>query len=142
MEWLYVNYHESKELKEDYNISFYMGYYKDYKISIFCMITEDNPHINIYYGEGGMWKASKVARISLLEPRYLMPPDCDINLWVFNTEEKMLLLSILKSESISYSGSGYTTWDDIIRKFNFEAKCNNYKRRLPENLPIPDYMKL
>ena len=54
----------------------------------------------------------------------------------------MLLLSILKSESISCSGAGYTAWEDIIRKFNLEAECNNYKRRLPEDLPIPNYMKL
>lgn len=142
MEELIINYHESEQLKEDYDISFYMGYYKDYKISIFCMVTEEDPHINIYYGEEGMWKTTKVARISLLEPKYLVPTDCDIDLWIFNTEEKMLLLSILESESISCSGSGYTAWEDIIRKFNFEAECNNYSCRLPYNLPIPDYMKL
>lgn len=142
MEGLYINYHDSKQLKEDYNISFYMGFYKDYKISIFCMVTEDDPHINIYYDERGMWTATKVARVSLLEPKYLIPSDCDIDIWVFNTEEKMLLLSILKSESISCSGAGYTAWEDIIRKFNLEAECNNYKRRLPEDLPIPNYMKL
>ena len=78
---MYVNYHESKELREDINISFPVKYYPEYKIDIFCIVTKENPHINIYYGEGA-WSATKCARISLLEPKYLYPKDCDIPVWI------------------------------------------------------------
>lgn len=141
---MYVNYHESKELREDINISFPVKYYPEYKIDIFCIVTKENPHINIYYGEGA-WSATKCARISLLEPKYLYPKDCDIPVWILSEDEKCKIINIFKSSNptMIFKDTANTIWELIVQCYNFEIYCNfGNEEFLPKNLPMPDYMKL
>ena len=141
---MYVNYHESKELHEDYNISFSIKYYPEYNIDIFCMVTKENPHINIYYGKG-MWSATKCARLSLLEPKYLYPTDNDIPNWVLSEDEKCNIINIFKSPNPTtfFINITNTVWDLIVHWYNFEFYCNFGKEEfLPKDLPMPDYTLL
>lgn len=141
---MYVNYHESKELKEDYNISFYVKCYPEYNMDIFCMVTKENPHINIYYGKD-MWSATKCARMSLLEPKYLQPKDCDIPNWTLSEDEKSNLIDIFTSPNPTpyFKNIVTTVWELIVYWYNFEFGCNfDDEKILPDDLSMPNYTLL
>lgn len=133
---MYVNYHDSKELKEDYNISILIA--KKYNMSIWCFPTIDNIHINVYCGS--MSESTKCARISLLEPKYIIARDCDIPHWDLTNEDKNHLIDILKSKNESgfFRNRASTYWDFLILSINNEFGYT----MIQEDLPIPDYTLL
>lgn len=139
---LNVNYHESKELGEDYNISFPIGYYPDYNMELYCIVTEKNPHIILYHGS--ISNADKCTRISLLSTEYIIASDSDIDNWVLTKEEKDKLISILQSRSSMSLLSRYnlSVWEYIIKLYNNEMEYINESKIIPNDSQIPDYTKL
>ena len=138
-----MNYHESVDLGEDYNLSFPVYYSREEELVIWCFPTIYDPHINIYKG-GTITDSIKCSRISLLEPKYLYPKNCDIPNWILDDSDKNNLMHILQSKSImnSLTEYNYTSWQYIIHLFNNEMEVIEPSKKLPEDLPIPDYMKL
>lgn len=133
---IYVNYHESKELKEDYNISILVT--KKYNMSIWCFPTIDNIHMNVYHEK--MSTSDKCARISLLEPKYIIANDSDIPHWNLSDNDKNNLISILRSKNDSgfFKKKASTYWEFMILSINNEFGYD----ALPEDLPMPNYMEL
>lgn len=131
-----VNYHESKNLKEDYNISILVA--QKYNMSIWCFPTIYNIHMNVYHNS--MSTSEKCARISLLEPRYIIARDCDIPHWNLSDNDKKHLIDILKSKNESgfFRKKASTYWEFMILSINNEFGYMAF----PKNLPIPDYTKL
>lgn len=97
---------------------------------------------------------TKIARISIREPRYILHNDNDgKEIWTLSTLEKENLLKILKSKTKDPKMS-ITVWEEIIidynRKLGLELKdtlentMSNLKhpKYLPIDLPIPDYTQL
>lgn len=78
------------------------------------------------------------ARISFRSPEYI---DHYGKSYRLNRDEKKRLINMLKSESSN--NKGISGWEAAIRNFNELVKDNdNGKYILPEDLPMPDYMKL
>lgn len=138
MGW-YIDYHRSRELDE-YSSSSIKVITKG-EFSIWCFPSPKYPHINIY--EKNMTTTTKCARVSLIAPEYLYPEDCDISNWNLSINEKKILIETLQSENITGEFKGAkTVWNYIIYSYNFEMMCSGYKYRLPEDLPMPNYMEL
>ena len=113
-----------------------------------------NPN-NQYFKYGndiGINKATKVARISLLEPKYLYHRD-KAYIWALTNKEINNLINILKSPSDKHKG--LTKWQDLLITYNEdnfyilpEDTINNninYKecpKAFNINTKMPDYTKL
>lgn len=127
--------------------------------------STDEPYFKLYNHESFV-KATKIARISFLEPNYIK--QCDKNQsWILNFQEKERLLHFLSNPSDSYPY--VSTWQHAMFQWNHEClllekqfdKCKyrnivcafskgfydteeniHNPRYLPSYLPVPDYMKL
>lgn len=81
------------------------------------------------------------ARISFMEPRYIQHYT---NQYVLNRNDKKALLRMLTSKATK--DKTITGWIAIIREFNRmikdDVKGNGANNLLPEDLEMPDYMKL
>lgn len=134
-----INYHESEKLKEDYNISFMIDDFKDKNMCLWCMVTPENPHINIYHNH--IWKSDKCARVSLLDPTYINAYDTDIDIWILNDKEKEDLISILSSKNVyGFKDIADTVFEYILASYNYELEKDVFKDI--HSIQIPDYTKL
>lgn len=128
-----------------------------------CTNTEEKMKIIVSYDENRVGepyfkvfnsssytKATKIARISFLEPKYIVHNmNYGMENWILNSKEKQNLITMLTTEV-----DGISNWKFAILQYNLEnniqrdeqLKLSNediIKRNgLPLNTPIPDYSKL
>lgn len=137
----YINYHTSLDLVEfEWRA---VPIITKGKFSIWIFPSGQYPHMNIY--EGNITLSKKCCRLSLLEPKYLHPTDCDIHNWILSKEEKDDLVKLLTSKNTTniFPGIASTIWECIIRGYNFELYCRTgIQESIPYNQKMPDYMKL
>lgn len=137
----YINYHTSLNLFEFDWMA--VPIINKHNFSIWLFPSEQYPHMNIY--EGNMTLSKKCCRVSLLNPEYINPTDCDIDSWILSKEEKDDLVKILTSKNTTniFPGIASTIWECIIRGYNFELYCRTgIQESIPYNQKMPDYMKL
>lgn len=129
--------------------------YFDRKANISIQINCSEYHnVNYFklYNHQSYKKASKVARISLFEPKYIIHENKDgKENWILNAKQRKALVEILK---LPAAYKDYSIWQLIILAFNKENGLNsfeteeNFKNDLkyPDYLPIdmtmPDYIEL
>lgn len=120
----------------------------------------NNQYFKLYNSYSNV-KADKVARISLLNAKYLNHRNEDgKENWILNNKEKKELIKILKDES-EYENN-ITNWELTILTYNrdnfhismgkyvtnnmskeeYENIVSKTKGALSLNLPMPDYMRL
>lgn len=120
-----INYHLSKSLKEQHEMSFI--HYRDKNILIYVFIT-DIPHINILTPPY-LYESNKILRLSILEPKILTVNDCDIPNWDLSDADINIIYNILDN-----------SWKSLIKEYNCNCFFGNNK--IPENLPMPNYKEL
>lgn len=105
-----------------------------------------NENVQFYfklYNDSCIEKATKQARISILEPEYIIPPISYKERWILNNDEKEKLIKILQT-NMDIQGMQYTVYEYI--KFSYkEQRYGMHSLNVPENfmkLPMPDYTKL
>lgn len=112
---------------------------------------ELNFHIRAYIDVGPLkkpyfvlfnhWRpghATKMARISFLEPKYELGTSFNKSVWFLSEQEKSDLCVFLNQPKYSRD----SVWHAIIAAFNNEVQADDDSRMLPENLPMPDYRRL
>lgn len=120
-----INYHQSKSLSENHEMSFI--HYRDNNILIYVFIT-NNPHINIL-SPPHLYESNKIVRLSILEPKVLEVNDCDLPNWNLTEDDINMICNILCK-----------SWNSLIEDYNFN--CFFEDDKIPKNLPMPDYSKL
>ena len=141
MSLIYGNYFQQPILNE-------VAVYSSRK-SNFCIMVDGNgktdrgygndPYFKIYNHQNRT-KATKCARISLLEPRYIIHNN---EKWNLNSKELKTMIDCLSS----VSGNG-TVWDDIKSAAAKEAVTNMDEKEAKAlsskllSLKCPDYKKL
>lgn len=137
----YINYHTSLDLIEfEWRA---VPIINKGKFSIWIFPSGQYPHMNIY--EGNITLSKKCSRVSLINPEYIFPKDCDIDNWILSKEEKDDLIKLLTSKNTTniFPGIASTIWECIIRGYNFELYCRTgIQESIPYNQKMPDYMKL
>lgn len=107
-----------------------------------------------YYNSFSYHKADGVARISLVEPKYLSHKNTDgKDDWKLNSKEKKELVRIMQSPS--NVRKGFTHWQVTLIQYNFdnfyidpEDTINGtfdkqeYPDAFPINYPMPNYLEL
>ena len=115
-------------------------------IVISTLLSEDCTYgIKVYKLRNTLEK-KEVARISMLEPKYI---DCDIPNSILSTGELFEFLRAIPGlrsmpnniGALSYKYP-YTVWDALINEANEQYENFGISKRIPINLPIPDYSKL
>lgn len=120
-----INYHQSKSLNENHEMSFI--HYRDNNILIYVFIT-NYPHINIL-SPPYLYESNKIVRLSMLEPKILEVNDCDLPNWDLTKDDISVICNILQK-----------SWNFLIEDYNFN--CFFEDDKIPDNLPMPDYSKL
>lgn len=97
--------------------------FSDRNEEVGIQVNPDPLHIGLpyfkYYNSSSYSNATKVARISIEGPYYVIHRNQDgKENWVLNTRERKLLHQILNERSSKYSG--YTVWQAIILDYNNE----------------------
>lgn len=111
-----------------------------------------------FYNNASFDKASKIARISFLEPKYIHHKNArgHFDDWVLNSKERKLLVELLTKKVSHFKSNGekMTGWEYAISQFNNEkgyeqedTENNLLPNKLLDdsvafNLPMPDYTKL
>ena len=136
--------------------------YKSQHYGVLVSVNPDsnrngNPYFK-FYNSSNYLKATKIVRITFNSPNYIVHTNSDgKKLWKLNSEEKNLLMNILKLNSPSYSGK--TIWDaakytwnleyleeliniDDYFKGTYDEKYKDNTGYIPHNLEMPDYTKL
>lgn len=129
----YNGYLISKELTEHYDVEYHVITYTESNNVMHIMINPPTERDDLFYFKvfnNDAFKATKVARISLLIPEYI---HCSDNPeWILNEQEKINLISILSSG----------VWNKLLYNYEKQLKyLDNYKKNLI-GLPMPDYSKL
>lgn len=107
-----------------------------------------------YYNSFSYHKADAVARISLLEPKYIKHRNLDgKNAWKLTNKEKRELIRLMNAPSKVHAG--FTNWQATLIQYNFdnffiqpEDTINRAfnKEEFPDafdvDYPMPDYMQL
>lgn len=120
----------------------------------------NNQYFKLYNNDSYV-KATKVARISMLKPNYLVHKNDDgKENWILNNKEKRKLINLLHSKNEEYVI--LSNWQVIIATYNrdnfhipfvnlvmrnitfddYNEKIKTIKGAIPLNQPMPDYMKL
>ena len=114
-----------------------------WEIRICPSYNENVPFYFKLYNDSCIEGATKQARISILEPKYVIPPVSYKERWILNNDEKEKLIKILRTR-ISVSNVKYTVYEYI--KFSYkEQRFGMHGLDVPGNfmkLPMPDYTKL
>lgn len=136
-----IEFNLSKNLYEDDTTC--VPIYSNGYFNIWIFPNNINPHMNIYHGNN-ISESDKCARISLTSASYLVSNDYNINNWALTDDEKIRLISLLKSKNIvAFQDIADTIWKMIIFQYNFEYYCKTGIRNyLPIDLVMPDYTKL
>jgi hypothetical protein len=89
--------------------------------------------------DADLFEATKCARISLLEPKYIRCSDNPE--WFLNEKEKKELMEILTSKS--NTNHRITNWQFMLYSYQSQLEWAGYEDDIDiSNLQIPDYMKL
>lgn len=120
----------------------------------------NNQYFKLYNNDSYV-KATKVARISMLKPNYLVHKNDDgKENWILNNKEKRKLINLLHSKNEEYVI--LSNWQVIIATYNrdnfhipfvnlvmrnitfddYNEKVKATKGAIPLDQPMPDYMKL
>jgi hypothetical protein len=117
-----------------------------------------NPYFKVF-NHNSYVRATKVARISFLEPKYIIHKDRKEN-WILNGDEKEQLIDLLELPSTNTfrNGKKLTNWQKAMAQYNLEngligdiedaEDCllkntkNFHTQPLPIDLKMPDYTKL
>lgn len=87
------------------------------------------------YNNPVLWKATKCARISMLDPQYVYAPDVDKrSIWILSNEEKSRLIEVFNTQT--------ELWAKIKNEFIFQSEYENLNADFIENLQLPDYSQL
>ena len=135
---------------------------KSQQYNVLITADPDGDHIGEpyfkFYNNASFDKASKIARISFLESKYIHHKNArgHFDDWVLNSKERKLLIELLKGTINRYkiNGTKMTGWEYAIHQFNSEKGYDDIEienNLLPNkllddsvafNLPMPDYTKL
>ena len=120
----------------------------------------NNKYFKLYNNDSYI-KSTKVARISMLKPNYLVHKNDDgKENWILNNKEKRKLVNLLHSKNEEYGI--LSNWQVIIATYNrdnfhipfinlvmrnitfddYNEKVKTIKGAILLNQPMPDYMKL
>ncbi len=126
---------QSKRLKEFNPIEEYIVYDSD-KLRVVSDPTFSDIHIlKIYVYDNN--KTLYTTRISMEEPIYI---DSEFDNHILTNDELNEFINCLKLSRINDQDcSIYSVWDMIIDKCNDCYKRSDINKRIPLDLPIPDY---
>lgn len=126
---------------------------EDIPLKIIVSVDENrigNPYFKVF-NANDFKKATKMARISFLEPKYVIHSmNYGKENWVLNSKEKKLLINALTS----LADINCTVWQSAVIDYNREHGVSIFKQRqmtkeqliekhlLPLDLEMPDYTKL
>lgn len=148
-----------KLVQEDYLVEM-ATIYKSRQYGIGVAVHPDSKRMGLsyfkFYDNPDYTQAKKIIRILFKSPDYTIHKDGK-KLWKLNSDDKKLLVKILKQESSRYDG--YTNWDIAKYDWNceyFEEQLNmkryfngeydeEYKDKpsyVPSDLKMPDYTKI
>lgn len=136
------NYHLSEtELKEIHfrNAMMYFSY--EYNVSIW-VFASDIPELRyfILYNNHHAADATKCARISMLEAKYIIPSDVDIPLWRLNEQEIEMLHTILNGKPDMSRQP--TVWDWALEEYECQRMEDVWADVDHSLFPMPDYTGL
>lgn len=119
--------------------------------NFFIAVNPDGKHIGDayfkFYNHKSYLSATKVIRISFLEPKYIFHTNEDGKEdWILGRREKEKLMKYLPMESNLYCKElerYYTVWEKAIYLYNYEfGYSEKDKEYLPLNIKIPNYNNL
>lgn len=144
----YIKEGVSKNLNEYLDGNDVVDRFYDINTSIFvCPPLKDyGIYYFKYYNNALHFESTKVARISLLEPKYIIPEDNYKDIWILSDEEISELITKLKSMAILRGDNypGCTVWEAIIQSYIYDGRTMG-GITYPECLTkatMPDYTKL
>lgn len=121
----YIKEGVSKSLNEYLDGNDIVDRFYDINTSIFvCPPLEDHGiYYFKYYNNPLHFESTKVARISLLEPKYIIPEDNYKDIWILNDIEIFDLINKLKSPAILREDNypGCTVWEAIIQSYIYDG---------------------
>lgn len=98
------------------------------------------PYFKLFLGENIYYPYDnnlKMCRISMMSPKYIIGIGSDLNL----TEDQIKLLIDLFKEKNEYDSSK-TNWEYLIYCYKSNMHNQSGYMDIPEDLPIPNYLKL
>lgn len=154
--WQYKGFFK-KALKRDFEYEPYKDYYskelyefpgceciaskcKDPRFKGFAFATPSVVENNWYFRIADLDR-TKSMRISMTSPKYIYRNDNVEHNWILTDEEKIALIEYLNvPDSIMIT---MTTWKSLIYYYNVQLDFYAPKlKRIPMDLPMPDYTKL
>lgn len=137
-EYLYINNDISRNLGEFLDGLDIIERFYDLNSSIYICPPEDKDRGNYYfkyYNNVMNYDSSKQIRISLLEPKYIIPEDSYKDIWVLNDKEISDLITKLKSPAILREDNypGCTVWEAIIQSYIYDGLTMG-------GITYPDYL--